>query len=100
MPVDVLIEPSGDFPDLPGSQDVIHASQIFFQGLEEHAVVNASQKVSREIAKGAVRPVHILKNALGVVGRSDAKIFLVFLIPESWQVIGLTLSLKIAFSIS
>ena len=80
--VNLLIQPVSDLQDPSGCEQLIDASEVVLDSLKEHAVINASEQVGREISKRTVGPVHILQNSFSIVGRSNVQILLHFLIPE------------------
>ena len=55
--------------------------EFVYNEKQEHAVIDASQQVGWKIAEGRIGPVHILQDALRVIGRADSQVLLHFLIP-------------------
>ena len=51
VPVNLLIQPFCDCVDLTGGEDFINVSKILFERFKEHAVVDASKQVRREVAE-------------------------------------------------
>ena len=71
--MDVLAEPCADGFDIAAAQRVVLGAELCLHALPQLRGDEAAERVAREVAEGARRPVDVLQHAVGVVGDLDAE---------------------------
>ena len=85
---DVLAVPRVDGREVTALQAVLHVDR-FLHLAQQLRAVGAAERVGREVAHAAARPVAVLQNAVLVVRHVDAEVLLVKSVPFARQVVYL-----------
>ena len=85
---DVLAVPRVDGREIAGLEALVHIDRLSHLAKQLRAV-GAAERVGREVADAAARPMAVLQHAVLVVRHVDAEIFLVKAVPLARQVVHL-----------
>ena len=85
MPVEVLAEPLADRGELALPDLLVDVSHVLAQPFPDLDAHHVAERVGREVAEAAARPVNVLEHAVRVVGNLDAEVARHRLVPHLRQ---------------
>mmetsp|Transcript_93815 Transcript_93815/g.292355 ORF Transcript_93815/g.292355 Transcript_93815/m.292355 type:complete len:528 (+) Transcript_93815:16-1599(+) len=90
--VDLRPEPVPQWCEVPGGDVRAEVRQVRLGGGEDLHRRHGAQRVGREVARQAGRPMHVLKTTLRVVFRLDPQVLLHLLVPDLRHVVDVDLA--------